>query len=79
MNTGNKKHTQHAPSTTTECDHLNGWIKNGLLRKNLTQNCEPQRYYWGTQKKTKNHDFHNSDAEDDEDDDEGDDDEDEDN
>ena len=22
-----KKHTQHAPSTKTECDYLNGWIK----------------------------------------------------
>ena len=21
------KHTQHAPSTKTECDYLNGWIK----------------------------------------------------
>ena len=27
MNAGNKKHTQHAPSTKTECDYLNGWIK----------------------------------------------------
>ena len=32
-----KKHTQHAPSTKTECDYLNGWIKNGHIRKNLTQ------------------------------------------
>ena len=33
-----QKHTQHAPSTKTECDYLNGWIKkNGLVRKNLTQ------------------------------------------
>ena len=31
-------HTQHAPSTKTECDYLNGWIKkNGHIRKNLTQ------------------------------------------
>ena len=22
-----QKHTQHAPSTKTECDYLNGWIK----------------------------------------------------
>ena len=27
MNAGNKKHTQHAPSTKTECDYLNDWIK----------------------------------------------------
>ena len=32
-----QKHTQHAPSTKTECDYLNGWIKNGHIRKNLTQ------------------------------------------
>ena len=24
-----QKHTQHAPSTKTECDYLNGWIKKG--------------------------------------------------
>ena len=28
-------------STETECDYLNGWI-NGHIRKNLTQNAEPQ-------------------------------------
>ena len=27
------KHTQHAPSTETECDYLNGWIKNGHRQK----------------------------------------------
>ena len=27
MFASNKKHTQHAPSTKTECDYLNGWIK----------------------------------------------------
>ena len=27
MDAGNKKQTQHAPSTKTECDYLNGWIK----------------------------------------------------
>ena len=28
--------------TKTECDYLNGWIKNGHIRKNLTANGEPQ-------------------------------------
>ena len=37
-------------STKTECDYLNGWIKKGHVRKNLTRNGEPQRYSWGTQK-----------------------------
>ena len=37
-----------------ECDYLSGWIKNGHICKNLTQNGEPQRYSWGTQKKKKN-------------------------
>ena len=47
------RHTQHASSTKTECDYLNGWIKkNGHIRKNLTKNGEIQRYTWGTQKKT---------------------------
>ena len=41
-----QKHTQHAPSTKTECDYLNGHIC-----KDLTPNGEPQRYRWGTQKK----------------------------
>ena len=27
MDAGNKKHTQHAASTKTECDYLNGWIE----------------------------------------------------
>ena len=36
-----------------ECDYLNGWIKSGHICKNLTQNGEPQRYSWGTQKKKK--------------------------
>ena len=26
-----------ALSTKTECDYLNGWIKNGHIRKDLTQ------------------------------------------
>ena len=29
-------------------------LKNGHIRKNLTQNGEPQRYSWGTQKERKN-------------------------
>ena len=33
-----QKHSQHAPSTTTECDYLYGWIqKTGHTPKNLTQ------------------------------------------
>ena len=35
------------------CDYLNGWIKNGQIRKNLTQNGELKSYSWGTQKKKK--------------------------
>ena len=46
-----QKHTQHSPSTKTECDYLSGWIKNGHIRKNLTQNGEPQRYSWGTEQR----------------------------
>ena len=31
------------PSTKTECDYLDGWIKNGhIICKNLTQNGEPR-------------------------------------
>ena len=49
-----QKQTQHAPSTKTECDYANGCIrKKGHIHKNLTQNGEPQRYSWGTQKKKK--------------------------
>ena len=48
-----QKYTQHAQSTKTECDYLNGWIKNGHILKNFTQNGESQRYSWGTQKKKK--------------------------
>ena len=37
--------TQHAPSTKTEGDYLNGWIfLNGYIHKNLTQNGETQTY-----------------------------------
>ena len=49
-----QKHTQHAPSMKTECDHFSGWINNGHMHKNLTQNGEPKRDSWGTQKKNKN-------------------------
>ena len=43
-----QKHTQHAPSTKTECDNLYGWIKKKKVTyekkyKNFTQNSEPQR------------------------------------
>ena len=51
-----KTHTQQAPSTKADCDYLSGWIKkktNGHIGKNLTQNGEPQKYSWGTQKKKK--------------------------
>ena len=38
VNAGNKKHTQHAPSTKTECDYLNGWIK----KRSHTQKSPPK-------------------------------------
>ena len=43
------------PSTKTECDYLSSLIKtkHGHIRKNLTQNREPQRSSWGMQKKKK--------------------------
>ena len=37
----------------TECNCLNGWIENGHICKDLTQNGEPQRHSWGTKKKKK--------------------------
>ena len=40
------KHTQHTPSTKTECDYLYGWIKNGHICNNLSQNGETLRYSW---------------------------------
>ena len=39
-------------STKTECDYLCGWIKIGHMRKNLTQNSEPQRYSWECRRRT---------------------------
>ena len=47
---------QHAPSTKTECDYLNGWIKKNktvTYAKISPKNGEPQRRSWGTQKKKK--------------------------
>ena len=42
-------------STKTECDYLKGWIKKMVTyTKYLTQNGEPQRHSWGTQKKKDN-------------------------
>ena len=46
-----QKHTQHAPSTKTECDYLklNGWIKKrSHTQKSHPKRGEPQRYSWGT-------------------------------
>ena len=36
MNAGNKKHTQHAPSTKTECDYLYGWILKKKQKQTVT-------------------------------------------
>ena len=51
VNAGNKKHTQHAPSTKMECDYLNGWTKKQVTY--APKSGEPQRYSWGMQKKKK--------------------------
>ena len=49
-----QKHTQHAPSTKTECDYLNGWIKKRSHTQKISpKSGEPQRYSWGRQKKKK--------------------------
>ena len=48
----NKKHSMHHPRRRNVTTSMVGF-KNGHIRKNLTQNGEPQRYSWGTQKKTK--------------------------
>ena len=40
----------------TESNYLNGWIRNGHMRKN----GEPQRSSWGTQKKKKKQKFTDS-------------------
>ena len=36
-----QKHTQHAPTTKTECDYFNGWIKKCHICENLTKGGEP--------------------------------------
>ena len=41
-NAGNKKHTQHASSTKTECDYLNGCIKKRSHIQKLIRNGEPR-------------------------------------
>ena len=41
-----QKHTQHAPSTKTECGYLCGWIIKRSHTQNLTKNSELQRYSW---------------------------------
>ena len=47
-----EKHTQHAPSTKTECDYLNGWIKKTVTYAKISpESGEPQRYSLGMQKK----------------------------
>ena len=38
VNAGNKKHTQHAPPSKTECDYLNGWIE----KRSHTQKSHPK-------------------------------------
>ena len=49
-----QKHTQHAPSTKTECDYLNGWTKKtGHIRKNLTQKVVNPRDIAGERKTKK--------------------------
>ena len=40
------KNILHAPSMKTECDYVNGRLKQGHIHKDLTQNGEPQRYSW---------------------------------
>ena len=52
-----QKHTQHAPSTKTECDYLNGWIK----KRSHTQKSHPKvvnpRDIAGERKKKKKKSF----------------------
>ena len=49
------KNIQHAPSTKTECDYLNGWIKKKVTYAKISpKSGEPQKYSWGTQKTTTN-------------------------
>ena len=37
VNAGNKKHTQHAPSTKTVCDYLYGWAKKMVTYAKISQ------------------------------------------
>ena len=54
MNAGNKNTPSTSPSTKTECDYLNGWIKKRSHTQKISpKSGEPQRYSWGTQKKKK--------------------------
>ena len=51
-----QKHTQHAPSTKTECDYLSGWIKKKkkkttVASARISPTMMNPRYRWGTQKK----------------------------
>ena len=48
-----QKHTQHALSTKTECDTLNGWIKKRSHSQKSHPKWWPQEIYPGTQKKKK--------------------------
>ena len=34
-----------------ECEYLSGWIRNGHISKNLTQNGEPQSSSWGMKRR----------------------------
>ena len=53
MKAGNKKHTQHAPSTKTECDYLNGWIKKTVTYAKISPRVVNPRDIAGERKKTK--------------------------
>ena len=51
MNAGNRNTlSMHRPRRRNVTTSMVG-LKNGHIRKNLTQNGEPQRHSWGTQKK----------------------------
>ena len=46
-----EKHTQHAPSTKTECDYLNGWIK----KRSQMQKSHPRDLAGEHRRKRKKH------------------------
>ena len=51
VNAGNKNTpSMHHPRRWNATTSMVG-LKNSHIHKHLTQNCEPQRYSWGTQKK----------------------------